>query len=104
MVLLGVGAAAALAHGGPADAVSFTQKMEEQRQAVESQAARLEYLLEQQVNAAKANAKGKEEVRSRAWRAPALSLPMKGCQRRMSEACRRPMYCQTLSNCVGPHG
>lgn len=71
MVLLGMGAAVAVASGGPADAASFTEKVQEQQKAFEAQSSKLEYLLEQQMNAAKATAKGKEEVRSHASRAPA---------------------------------
>lgn len=93
-MLLGVGAAVAMAHGGPADASrSFSQKIDEQKQAVEEQSARLEYLLEQQMNAVKANAKGKEEVRSRAWRAPALASPMNDFQQSMSRSSRRNFVC-----------
>lgn len=62
-LLLGMGAALAVAQSGPAGAASFSDKVEAQKRAVAEQSSRLEYLLEQQMNAAKAGAKGKEEVR-----------------------------------------
>lgn len=63
-VLLAMGAALVVTHSGPAEALSFTEKVEKEKKEIAEQSSRLEYLLEQQMNATKAGAKGKEEVRS----------------------------------------